>query len=121
MYRLSCKFAKDEKLPKAEYDAKLNEIREALKSATREKRLMTCGTLKTTIPGMTPGHAYAVLGYDDSQDQIRIWNPHGDTRTLKGEPGPANGYAMTDGIFEMPLTAFVKEFAGLAFEILPKS
>lgn len=121
MYRISCKFAKDEKLPKAEHDAKLNEIREALKSATKEKRLMTCGTLKTTIPGMTPGHAYAVLGYEAGTDHIRVWNPHGDTRTLKGDPSPTNGYAMTDGVFEMPLTVFVKEFAGLAFEILPKS
>lgn len=120
MYRLSCKFAKDEKISKEEFDKKLNEIRDALKSATKEKRLMTCGTLKATIPGITPGHAYAVLSYDESNDHIRLWNPHGDTRTLKGEPGPANGYAMTDGVFDMPLPVFVKEFAGLAFEILPK-
>lgn len=121
MYRLSCKFAKDEKLPKAEFDAKLQEIRDALKSATAEKRLMTCGTLKTTIPGITPGHAYAVLSYDRGKDLIRLWNPHGDTRTVKGDPSPENGYPTTDGIFDMPLPVFVKEFAGLAFEILPKA
>ncbi|GEP45770.1 C2 family cysteine protease [Brevifollis gellanilyticus] len=121
MYRLSCKFAKEEKISKEEFDQKLNEIREALKSATKEKRLMTCGTVKATIPGITPGHAYAVLSYDAEKDLIRVWNPHGDTRTIKGEPGPANGYPMTDGVFDMPLPVFVKEFAGLAFEILPKS
>jgi hypothetical protein len=119
MFRLSCKFAKDEELSAADYEAKLKEIREALTAATRERRLMTCGTLKTTVPGITPNHAYAVLSYAAANDCIRVWNPHGDNREVKGEPGPELGYPMKDGVLELPLTVFVKEFSGLAFEVLP--
>ncbi len=119
MFRISCKFAKDPKLSEADYAKHLDELRTALAAATAEKRLMTCGTLKTKIPGITPNHAYAILSYQRDTDTLRIWNPHGDTRSVKGTPGPENGYPMTDGLFEMPLTVFVKEFAGTAFEILP--
>lgn len=121
MFRLSCKFAKDPKVTKEDYDAKLDEIRSALRMAVEEKRLMTCGTLKTTIPGITPNHAYAVLGYDAETDHLKIWNPHGDDREINEEPGVKVGYAMKDGVFYMPLLVFVKEFAGLAFEVLPES
>ncbi len=121
MFRVSCKFAKQKDLPKADYDKHMAELRAALTAATRDKRLMTCGTLKTTIPGITPNHAYAILGYDPATDLIRLWNPHGDTRAVKGEPGPKNGYPLRDGIFEMPLTVFVKEFAGTAYEVVAGS
>jgi hypothetical protein len=119
MFRVSCSFAKKKDLPQAEYDKHMAELRAALTAATKENRLMTCGTLKTTIPGLTPNHAYAILSYDSATDVIRVWNPHGDTREVKGEPGPKNGYPIQDGIFEMPLTVFVKEFSGTAYEIVP--
>lgn len=119
MVRISCKFAKEKALPPVEHEKQIAELRSALTSATKEKRLMTCGTLKTTIPGITPNHAYAILGYDSATDLIRLWNPHGDNRVVKGEHGLQNGYPMSDGIFEMPLTVFVKEFAGTAYEVLP--
>jgi hypothetical protein len=121
MFRVSCKFAKEKELSQADHDKHMTELRAALTSAVKDKRLMTCGTLKTTIPGITPNHAYAILGFDSAKDMIRLWNPHGDTKQVKGEPGPQNGYPMTDGIFEMPLTVFVKEFAGTAYEVLPTS
>ena len=119
MFRVSCSFAKKKDLPQAEYDKHMAELRAALTAATKENRLMTCGTLTSTIPGLTPNHAYAILSYDSATDVIRVWNPHGDTREVKGEPGPKNGYPIQDGIFEMPLTVFVKEFAGTAYEIVP--
>lgn len=122
MFRVSCSFAKKKDLPQAEYDKHMAELRAALIAATKGNRLMTCGTLKTTIPGLTPNHAYAILSYDSATDVIRVWNPHGDTREVKGEPGPKNGYPIRDGIFELPLTVFVKEFSGSAYEIaLPHS
>lgn len=121
MYRVSCKFAKEKDLSQTDYEKHMTELRTALTSAVKEKRLMTCGTLKTSIPGITPNHAYAILSYDSATDVIRLWNPHGDTRQAKGEPGPQNGYPITDGIFEMPLSVFVKEFAGTAYEVLPTS
>ncbi len=100
MVRFSCKFAKDDKLPKEKRAATLNEMRAALSAAVKERRLMTCGTLKTTIPGITPNHAYAVLGYDSATDQIRLWNPHGDTTKVKGEPGLLNpNAAIEEGRF----------------------
>ncbi|MBK8038097.1 MAG: hypothetical protein IPK22_13340 [Verrucomicrobiaceae bacterium] len=119
MFRVSCSFAKKKDLPQTDYDKHMAELRAALTAATKENRLMTCGTLKTTIPGLTPNHAYAILGYDSANDVIRVWNPHGDTREVKGEPGPKNGYPIRDGIFELPLTVFVKEFSGTAYEIAP--
>lgn len=119
MFRVSCSFAKKKDLPQAEYDKHMAELRAALTAATKENRLMTCGTLKTTIPGLTPNHAYAILSYDSVTDIIRIWNPHGDTSDVKSEPGPKNGYPIKDGIFELPLTVFVKEFSGTAYEIVP--
>jgi hypothetical protein len=121
MYRVSCQFAKKKDLPKAEFDRHLEELRAALTSATKEERLMTTGTLKTSIPGITPNHAYAILSYDAASDSIRLWNPHGDTTQPKGLPGPEHGYPMKDGVFEMPLMIFIKEFAGTAYEVLPDS
>lgn len=118
MFRVSCTFAKKKNLPQAEYDQHMAELRAALTAATNDKRLMTCGTLNTTIPGITPNHAYAILSYDAAADTIRVWNPHGDTREVKGEPGPESGYPIKDGIFELPLTVFVKEFSGTAYEIV---
>jgi hypothetical protein len=77
---------------------------------------MTCGTLSTTTPGITPNHAYAILGYDPKRDRILLWNPHGTNYTPKGPEGLEHGYAREDGIFAMPLEHFVLQFAGLAVE-----
>ncbi|WP_020471966.1 C2 family cysteine protease [Zavarzinella formosa] len=116
--RFSCKFAKEEKTTTEEHEAKLKELRKLLAAAQSEKRLMTCGTTKPTTPGLTPNHAYAVLGYDEKTDAIRVWNPHGGAFTPKGKFGLENGYPMKDGIFMIPVSDFVKQFAGLAFEVL---
>lgn len=118
MFRVSCQFAKEKTLPPEEFDKRMGELRAALVSATRERRLMTCGTLKTSVPGITPNHAYAILGFDEATDSIRLWNPHGDTQEVKGVSGPENGYPMVDGVFQIPLSLFVQEFSGTAFEIL---
>ena len=118
--RFSCKFAKDEKLTAADRESKLIELRDLLSLAQQEGRLMTCGTVLTTTPGMTPHHAYAVLGYDAASDQIKLWNPHGDAFKPKGGTGLVNGYPRTAGVFQMPLGEFVQQFAGLAFEQAPK-
>lgn len=119
MFRISCQFAKRKDLAPAEREKCMAELRGALESATREGWLMTCGTLRTRIPGITPNHAYAILGYERGTDMIRLWNPHGDDRRVRGESGQVNGFPMKDGVFEMPLTLFVEEFSGTAYEILP--
>lgn len=117
--RFTCKWAKDAKTSAGERDAKLGELRALLAAAVREQRLMTCGTTTVSTPGLTPNHAYAVLGYDEASDRLRVWNPHGNTFTPKGAAGLEHGYAMKDGVFEIPAPDFVRQFAGLAFEQLP--
>jgi hypothetical protein len=81
---------------------------------------MTCGTLKTTTPGINPNHAYAVLGFEEKSDCVRLWNPHGDQFTPKGEPGAKHGYPQKDGVCDVPLAEFVNQFSGMAFEVAAK-
>jgi hypothetical protein len=115
--RFSFKFAKDPTVTDAERLSKLSDLRQKLATAAERKRLMTCGTLKTTTPGVNPNHAYAVLDYDAKADLVRLWNPHGGSFKPKGESGLQNGYAATDGIFQVPLPHFVQQFSGMAFQV----
>ena len=114
--RLSCSFAKSDKITPTEREAKLSEIREQLTLAQKERRLMTTGTTHPKTPGITPNHAYAILRYDAKADTITLWNPHGDGFTPKGTPGLEYGYPRKAGVFTLPLADFVTLFAGLAFE-----
>jgi hypothetical protein len=85
----------------------------------RERRLMTCGTLKPTTPGIRGNHAYAVLNYNGATGVVQVWDPHGDNFKPKGEPGPAHGYPRVGGIYWVPVGEFVWQFSGMAFEVLP--
>ena len=91
-------------------------LQRQLAAATKERRLMTCGTSLTSTPGLTSHHAYAVLEYDTVQDAVRLWNPHGQDFNPRGAPGLLNGYPTRNGIFKMPLREFVLQFSGMAFE-----
>lgn len=115
--RFSFRFAKLPASATNDIPAKLAELREKLRVATREKCLMTTGTVKPTTPGLTPNHAYAVLDYDSASDSVRLWNPHGENFTPKGTPGLKNGYATMNGVFKIPLAEFVEQFSGMAFEM----
>lgn len=119
--RFSCKFAKEDATGDAERAAKLDELRKKLTAAFREKRLVTCGTASgVTVPNVNGNHAYAVVGYDATTDEIALWNPHGQSFTPKGgKPGPGTGYPTKNGQFRMPLPDFVRAFAGVAFETPP--
>jgi hypothetical protein len=114
--RFSCKFARDEAVSSARREELLSQLRTFMAQAEREKRPMTCGTEKTTTPGLTPNHAYAILGYDAQTCRVRLWNPHGSEFKPQGPAGLEHGYPRRDGIFEMPLAEFVLAFAGLAVE-----
>jgi hypothetical protein len=114
--RFSFVFAKQDSLAQDERMAILNRLRVFLCEAVEQRRPMTCGTLKTTTPGITPNHAYAVLGYDRATDLVQLWNPHGGQFLPKGTPGREHGYMMRDGLFGMPLEEFVHEFSGMARE-----
>jgi hypothetical protein len=119
--RFSFKFAKDTHLSQEEFNSRLAQLREQLSVATAENRLMTCGTLKPTTPGLTPNHAYAVFRYAAATDAVELWNPHGQTATVKGTPGPANGYPTANGVFWIPVPEFVRQFSGMAFEVPPSA
>ena len=115
--RFSFKFAKDPAVAGKEREAKLKELSEQLAAAAAARRLMTCGTLKTTTPGLTPNHAYAVLDYSAKTDAVTLWNPHGGKFSPKGDPGLKNGYPEKDGVFELPVRDIVQQFSGMAFEV----
>ena len=117
--RVTFKFAKMPVSATNDVAAKLNSLRKKIATAVAENRLMTTGTVKPTTPGLTPNHAYAVLGYEAERDAVRLWNPHGQNFKPKGVPGPETGYPTTNGIFAMPLREFVQQFSGMAFELHP--
>jgi calpain family cysteine protease len=114
--RFSFVFAKQESLAQEQRLAILSRLRMFLCEAVEQRKPMTCGTLKTTTPGITPNHAYAVLGYDRATDWVQLWNPHGGQFLPKGTPGREHGYMMRDGLFGVPLEEFVHQFSGMARE-----
>ncbi len=121
MERFTLKWAKDSKTSPEETESKLKELRAKLQAAFAEHRCVTTGTLKPSMHGLRGGHAYGVIGYEPATDEIRVWDPHGDDFTPSGSPGPEAGFPRKNGICNMPLPVFAKQFAGLAFELQPKS
>src|SRR5262249_34694641 len=100
-----------------EQQAKLPILRQALQTAFRDKHLVCCRTPESTkVPVMNGKHAYAVLGYSSSKDEIHLWNPHGNTHKPKGDVGLQNGYPTQLGRFTMPLKDFVQVYASVSFE-----
>jgi hypothetical protein len=94
----------------------LAELRQKLAEAAGQKLLMGCGTEETTTPGLTPKHAYALLEYYPKTDSVELWNPHGNNFIPEGAPGLANGYPTRSGLFTVPVTEFVQQFADVSFE-----
>ncbi len=103
--------------------AMLADLRGKLTAAMKDRRLVCAGTpAETKVPGLTPKHAYAVLGYDAGTDVVTVWNPHGNAFTPKGPDGPENGYTKKDGLFKMPLREMAQAYNGFTFETdRPKS
>lgn len=98
-------------------DALATKAHAALAAAFAEKRLVTCSTNTAAHPpGIAGKHAYAVLGYDAAAQVVTVWNPHGRSRKVNGEPGLANGYTTTKGVFALPLREFVQAFSSMAWE-----
>lgn len=92
-------------------------VRKKVFKAVEEKRLVAAGTsMEIEPPGMSPRHAYAILGCDAHADMLTIWNPHGNTFTPKGPVGLKNGYATKAGIFRMPVNEFVQVFRDVFIE-----
>lgn len=94
-------------------------VREKVPAALRAGRIVATGTSEEKQPpGISGKHAYAVLAYDEAKDMLTLWNPHGNTYSPRGgkEPGLAAGYPTRAGIFELPVTEFVRIFNGVTIE-----
>jgi hypothetical protein len=113
---LSLPFINDPAVSEAVRNSRLAGLRRKLADATSQRRLVTGSTSRPTTPGLAPRHVYALLAYDPASDTIDLWNPHGNRFIPKGSPGLTNGYPTQNGLFTMPVTEFVQQFASLAFE-----
>jgi hypothetical protein len=92
-------------------------LRNELITAQREHLLIKAGTpAKKSTPGITPDHAYAILGYDGDTDTVHIWNPHGNNFTPNGADGLQNGYTIKGGQFDIPLRDLIQIYDEVTFE-----
>ena len=92
-------------------------LRAAVQDAIETHHLAVATTSSDVkVPGINSHHAYALLGYDASTDQVQIWNPHVNKFTPRGEAGIANGYPTFDGSFSLPLADFLAVFGGVSIE-----
>jgi hypothetical protein len=116
--RFITKPLRENTLSEAEKTKQLNELKSLFVENVNAKRLICTSTPKEIKlpPGMTPNHAYAVLGYDAVKEQILIWNPHGSDFKVTGTPGLQNGYPRQDGKFTVPLNESLQMFTSFSFE-----
>jgi hypothetical protein len=92
-------------------------LRERLARALGQKKIVKTSTSKNiTTRGITPDHAYAVLGFSKDTDEVQVWNPHGQQFMPAGNPGLENGYETKRGMFYVPLKEFVRIFGDLNIE-----
>jgi hypothetical protein len=117
--RFSCKPWIGAESPPPESERLLGELRTLLRTASREKRLMTAGTSTKTVkvPSLAANHAYAVLGYDEQTDLVTVRDPHGQNFTPAGSPNLINGYVVRQGIFQIPVPEIVRLMSGFAFAL----
>lgn len=98
-------------------EAGLPRLRERVAAVVAADRLAGVSSPKEgTPPGVSPNHAYAVIGFDGATDTVRLWNPHGNTFSPKGEPGLDHGYPTKGGVFDIPLKELVMVFDMATFE-----
>lgn len=94
-------------------------VRQKVPGALKAGRIVATGTgEEKQPPGISGKHAYAVLAYDEAKDVLTLWNPHGNTYSVRGgkEPGPLTGYPTKAGIFDLPVDDFVRIFNGVTIE-----
>lgn len=86
-------------------------LREALRAALSQNRIVTTSITTTTADGARRGHVLAVLDYNPSNDSVTLWNPWGTTAKYK-----AVGLMMRNGTFTMPLNDWDNTFTGVVIE-----
>jgi Calpain family cysteine protease len=94
----------------------VSDLRSAIREGVLGGHLMTADVVRTTVPGITEGHCYAVLGYDSKSDALSIWNPQAIDFTPSGPEGRDNGYKTVKGTFGVPLVDFQVIFEDIKIE-----
>ena len=98
-------------------NAGLESIRSKMIAALNAKQIVKANTstnVKTS--GITPDHAYAVMGFSKDTDLVQVWNPHGQEFHPTGDEGLENGYTTKHGLFFVPLKEFVQIFDDVNIE-----
>jgi hypothetical protein len=97
--------------------SKAEEVHNLLAEVSKKKRLVCAGTSHDKAPpGIVLNHAYAILGYDAHERQVKIFNPWGNDFTPKGSAGMTHGYSTKKGRFTIPLDQFQKVFSDVVYE-----
>ena len=95
----------------------LSSLRLKIIAALTERQIVKTGTSKNVkTRGITPDHAYAVLGFSKDTDSVQVWNPHGQEFHPTGDEGLENGYTTKRGLFSVPLKEFVQIFDDVNIE-----
>jgi hypothetical protein len=93
-----------------------NKIHRLLISRVENHSLMVAGT--TTghlLPGLNAHHDYTVLGYDDQERIVHLWNPTGRSS------GAGSAHPTNHGSLDLPLDDFLNSFGALIYETDVKS
>jgi hypothetical protein len=95
-----------------------DDLHESLSSAFRDGRPVTAYINNTpfvdrTDAGLPDGHEYSVIGYNENTKTVTVRNPWGHDEPKNADGTPKDG--KDDGIFEMTLDEFHKEFSGVAY------
>jgi hypothetical protein len=93
------------------------QVRAILEDCHNNKRVACAGSPRSdNPPGLTPQHAFAVLGFDQKTGVVQLWNPHSNQFQPAAESSLKNGYKTQHGRFEMSLADFMQVFYFLAYE-----
>lgn len=118
--RHGCELYRDPRDEKGASLADLTPLREDLKAAFRDGRIVVggCGPKgkQTLVKGIYYNHSYGVLDYDEATDTVLFWNPFGNKYTPKGPDGLEFGYTTEHGKFRVPLKEAVMWFGSFSIE-----
>jgi hypothetical protein len=87
-----------------------------MKDALDHGRIVMTWTRKgeREIGNLVPGHAHTVLGLDSEQGTVKVRNPWGRKEPLNEKGKPRDG--KDDGIFELSLEEYLKDFHRIAVQ-----
>ncbi len=87
------------------------EVDEVLKTKLKSGDVISCGTGSGEQDGLPETHAYSVIGYDPTTKTVTVRNPWGAaTGTSGGTHGVANLGGTANGVFNIPLADYCREF-----------